>query len=172
MKKFLVLSLVLGIASLATAGLSLNVAGNEALTADQDGLIVNSDGSIVISGALATAETQYTIKFEVAGGLTIDTGSLDLPAAGWAFGNTISAPVPATNTDPLILSGGAFPASPAGTVAFTGLGIDGEGTLTITETIVLPDFSEQNIVSTVSIVPEPATMALLGLGALVLRRRK
>lgn len=164
MKKLLVLSLVLGIASLATAGLSLEVTGNNVsvlLDAGSMNLIgyelaVRVDGGLLDASAvnlnpsghgwmaapavvaIKTSDTQFVVT---AG---------DIPMFG---GQGLSAPN-------YVLSGLTFQGSKLiELVAIGDVNIGGE---TTTGGVVLDSF----------VVPEPATLALLGLGALVLRRKK
>ncbi|HDS83583.1 MAG TPA: PEP-CTERM sorting domain-containing protein, partial [Phycisphaerales bacterium] len=68
------------------------------------------------------------------------------------------------------LTGGAFSAVAAGTPAFANLIVVGQhGTIIFDE---LDVNTQEHIFTTVSVIPEPMTMGLLGLGALFLRRRK
>jgi hypothetical protein len=159
MKKFLVLTLVLGIASLASAGLSLSTDG----------------ASVAVEGADHTSATAYTV-FLVFDGSTAGTPSLDylggassitdmsaananftaaLGALGVATTATSSWQIVLQDTDP-------FLKIPNGTLVTTAVS-DGSAYMLSQDASVLIDSV---------VVPEPATMALLGLGALVLRRRK
>jgi len=165
MKKFLVLALVLGVASLASAGLTISVAGNSDATANLDGLKIAPDG-IVIDAVLSDAVTDYTLNVTVTGDLSLVTSTVEF-ASGWLFGNGFTGGDPGDGAVAAILSGGDFSAKDAGTGAFTGLGVVGtQGTITLAES-----GSGQGM-AVIEVIPEPATLALLGLGALVLRRKK
>lgn len=160
MKKLLVLSLVLGFASLASAGLVYSVNGETFV----EGMTVA--GPVTLSAVMGESGKAYTLQVTVDGDLTLDTSATEFPGNGstWMFGNKF---VDGTVTETAArLTGGAFMDVAAGTEAFSGLVVNGtSGTITLEDAIT-------GVVSTITVVPEPATMALLGLGALVLRRKK
>ncbi len=168
MKKFLVLALVLGIASLATADLALTLEGETGLISAFEGLEIVSDGDLDLSAVVGIATSGYDLKVTVTGDLTIDTSAVSFPGAGsiWLFGNTfVGTP---TDTDARF-TGGHFGSVAVDTAAFSGVVIKGtSGTIIFDE--IVNDGS--HALATVTVVPEPATLALLGLGALVLRRKK
>ena len=145
MKKLLVLSLVLGIASLATAGLVVTDSGTD--------INVGIDQSVL----------GYEFIIEVtAGDVTLDSSGVTYGFT-WDFDNN-----PVVDTPTLFRVGGSqFMSAAQGTGDFVlGLGYEGVGEITIS------DAYNPNFEAVVLQVPEPATMALLGLGALVLRRKK
>ena len=176
MKKVLVLMLVLGIASLATAG----------LTASIDGTSVAPSGSLNID--IGAASTTTVNKMQVKATITAGTGTASFSTTGVTLNdpgfqaaltwNVDSASVmeikganifgdstitdPYTFVDNLKLVGGT-----AGTVTLdiivSASSVLGDGTM---------DAGTSLLSQTITVVPEPATMALLGLGGLLLRRKK
>ena len=166
MKKILILALVVGLASLASAGVQLSV--NGAPMASGDDII--APAPVVIDAIVGTSDVQYTLKVETAGDLTLVTSGVVFDGS-WMFGNGFTGGDPGDGATSAILSGGDFMPKGAGTGCFTGLGVIGtNGVITLTETTG-PAGQLYDIVSTIT-VPEPMTMALLGLGGLFLRRRK
>jgi len=169
MKKLLVLSLVLGIASLATAGLDL--AGGDAspfqLTGN-DTEYVSYTRFLVITGA---SITDFTKLYTGDGSAITDysgtqayidamQGKLAVISADTVLG---VFKLDIKDTDPS--NGSVIVSGNLADFAFTGNGMaylsdDSAG-----------NFSEGSV-SEVLGIPEPATLALLGLGALVLRRKK
>ena len=150
MKKFLVLALVMGIASLASAGLVFPteiadgtlILGSDASISAYDLTLVVVDGDVKMSGANVVFAPDKV--FDFAGAVVIDEP---------------------TN---LRLSASQFfsPAVAAGELFYLG-SIEGMGQIQ-----VIDELAGGEVLGTINVVPEPATMALLGLGALVLRRKK
>ena len=171
MKKFLVLTLVLGVASLASAGV---------LTAGLEYEVDTVAKTITITGTDLVGFSFGVLQADAGAVSGIDTGLFTTGGTGsaaedlgldYAYG--VGALVGASGSD---TSGNGITG-----VAFT-LGYDA-GATTIT---ILPedqwglgdasasfkDGSSVDLTGFVMNIPEPATLALLGLGALVLRRKK
>ena len=156
MKKLLVLTLILGVASLATAGLSLvdDGAGQVGVNVDNDDaanffLAFESPAISASNIALTDAGTGTLSSITPYG--VLDGASLGLPALGlidvYAI-NTASATV------------GDVVAGIRATADY-----DAAGQISLLD-------GSLSLVETISVVPEPATMALLGLGTLLIRRKK
>jgi hypothetical protein len=158
MKKLLVLSLVLGIASLATAGFSLSTDNVEVVLSGADNPAepvtlfqvfadLDSVGDPVSSfggDPVAPADAMFNAgNFEALLGL--DPGSV---VAAWMLEIKDTA-------EPFVAPNGDLVTN----------AVSGVGTAYV--------LNQQGVLlDSVDIVPEPATLALLGLGALVLRRKK
>ncbi len=159
MKKLLVLALVCGMASLASAALvwaendtTINVGDTFTFT------LVNTDG--VLPTSIWIGLSDGTVAKWNSGEVTAAAGSTaTLTMAAWgAEYNAISYPdAPGVGT---------FVAGTWATFVLEGIA-QGVATLSIEDAggTVLDSLA-------VTVVPEPATMVLLGLGALVLRRKK
>jgi hypothetical protein len=170
MKKLLVLTLVLGLASLASAALTLSVNGQVA----PDEITINISDTVTID-LMAGAENvdafvdtywEANGNFEI---LNVREG--DVEAQG-DFQFYIDGPVPYNGALSIGVKSAWGPETPkvAGTLMLFDLHCLGEGDVYIE----LFDAAGGSVADSLTIhqVPEPATMALLGLGALVLRRKK
>jgi hypothetical protein len=158
MKKLLVLMLVLGVSSLASAGLTLKIHDN-------------MDGSFdIMSTAFAGGDDVYfaavSADIETTGG-AIDGG----PVASFVMDKAVTdgfMPVPADGVWGYF--GDPFGAPAAG--GNWARGIQARIGAVVDLYIVAADWSSAELVDTVTLVPEPMSMLLLGLGGLFLRRRK
>ena len=169
MKKVLVLALVLGIASLATAGLDLagggaspfQLTGDDTEYVSYTRFLVVTDSSITGNTLLYTGDGASIVDYSSTSAY-IDAmqGKIDLIDATETVNHVFQLLI--KDTDPG--NGSVIADGDLADFAFSGGGNayltdDSGGTLT-GESIVI------------ALVPEPATMALLGLGALLLRRKK
>ncbi|MCK4959816.1 MAG: PEP-CTERM sorting domain-containing protein [Planctomycetes bacterium] len=174
MKKLVLLTLVLGMASLANAGLELSPVTATANPSDMVGLsvVVDADGladaadyrylAIVVQGAEGTISGGSA----AAGNLTADQ-----------LGNTISYfPLVAgeAGIDWYVGDSGGVSFA-AGTTMIDSIDfhmLAEDPTPAVISLYASAGFASYEIVDTLTITPEPVTMALLGLGGLFLRRRK
>jgi MYXO-CTERM domain-containing protein len=158
MKKLLVLTLVLGLTSMASATVSLSVPGTEVAAGDTMTISVVSDAAGDSYGgwldlSLSTAGTWGDLLILPAAGA--DASKVSWDDNWWQFGAA------SFNPDAPVLAGTHF------TVDFTGVNA-GE-----TVTFVLWNNElNQSEEATVTVTPEPMTLGLLGLGGLFLRRRR
>ena len=159
MKKLLVLALVLSVASLASAGLSL--------TPGASGFTVDSDVNV---GAFAFVAVEASIVGDLDLTALADGGSLSfinsyglVPAGGFVPSILVDTYVWEINVAgaPTPVDAGAWAQYTSDQIFATGEGA---------AWLVADDAA--TILGTLAAVPEPTTMALLGLGALVLRRKK
>jgi hypothetical protein len=190
MKKLLVLALVLGIASLAPAALQLAVGGNvdpvdseitlapsEELVLGIDGVLAEPAGAYWIVAVNVAVGTVNGDAATTVGGLSrVNVGDYAyntnylLYYAGLAsdfYGNSALSAVSGGLGDlgalsGMVVDGIVFHCEALGdaVVQLYTSATGGAGTWELEDSVVIHQ------------VPEPATMALLGLGALVLRRKK
>ena len=163
MKKLLVLTLLLSVASLATAGISLSTAGNVASGDSDDNLayvafIAYSDfldpAAVALTPA-GTGDLSYLNDYGVNPGFYFGLADPLLQVYGFSVASsTVGAVQPGDHL----------------TAVFAGLelGAVDEGL----GSVYLLAEDSVTVLGTAYVTPEPATMALLGLGALVLRRKK
>jgi hypothetical protein len=177
MKKLLVLSLVLGVASLASAGLDLS---------GYDGSVLNVNDTVALSVSTNADVTAFQLFNYV---VIVKSGNGTLSGGTAAYGNILGdLPIGGFNVGEYSGMAATYLASfmnmpTAGTefVSDIGFTCTGAGDVVVELwTVVDMDPSEADDFQldtledsiTISQVPEPATLALLGLGALVLRRKK
>jgi hypothetical protein len=187
MKKLLVLMLVLGMVSAANAAMTLKISVDGVVDVpDSEISILPSqflDLDIWSSGYNSAADAMYCALVVDTKYGTITGGVVLIPPAP-SF-SSMQGPSAVADGFPGLLADedgpyGAIAGSPAGEVAPAGTYIDGFlfhceaiGDATI-RLITTPDFENWAVADMVTIhqIPEPATMLLLGLGGLFLRRRK
>lgn len=165
MKKLLVLALVCGIASLATAGLATKGVGMS--------IVDNGDGTFGIFSDTGFAAGQDIYFAAVSDGVKPVGGALVVAYPDFAiWDNAIGdGYIPVANDGVWGFVGDTGGAARAGGLWFDGIASAIGSTIYLYE-VDGNSWALGNLMDTVTLVPEPATMALLGLGALVLRRRK
>jgi len=162
MKKFLVLALVLGLATMATAG-------DLAAIADMGYTVIGDTVTITTTGSVANFNLQ----------LSPDAGTLTAGNASTNFGY-VSDGVPDLAETGIMGAAGAVTSVPpvyqTGTLyTFT---YDGTELVTLGDSILgtsSVQWENDDVISLVGAtitIPEPMTIALLGLGGLFLRRKK
>ena len=174
MKKLLVLMMVLGMASLANAALVLSVNGQEA----PDEITLAPSDWIELDVHLSEGHT--LTAFELLIVLNSDQGTLDsspieFPET-WTFAPYIKTSSPALVE---VTGGDSFPKNgPLVVLQGVMFHADGPDSLLISlittgDTIVDGETIQAGVVQDVIIahIPEPMTMVLLGLGAVMLRRK-
>ena len=192
MKKLLVLMLVLGLASVASAqvvGLAISVNGNHE-PADSAYTLVPSQNltldiwantDIVPMGA---GEGDWILVCNpavgtIAGGVPVPYGDVTLIGPVAAQGNVVGLPAELGGVAGSIILFGTTILIPTGTTLFDEIlfHCEAPGDVVISLERITPDWEYTGeIYDTVTIhqvpIPEPMTIMLLGLGGLLLRRRK
>jgi len=179
MKKVLITLLVLGLASAANAGITLGVGGVEAPAEIDVSDVVQVIGADPVPANAALYLAVYG-DLSISGGSMVYAGNLssyqDLEdyatAIGYADGPALLADFDAFGLTGIVdLSAATLADGSATPAPLTGLLIDG---ITMAGTGGQIDLLDDalGVMDSVTVVPEPMTIALLGLGGLFLRRRK
>jgi hypothetical protein len=174
MKKLIVLSLFVAIASLATAGLSkvnapASVEAGSSFTIDiiGNGQMDNDSIYVWISGDATMSGGTNNI---VDGEIYIDQDSADFLADDYGYngyinGQVLWADISIPKATPAVISGNILSG-----ITVT-VGADAAGT-TLTVYVLNENDGTIQASQLINVVPEPMTLGLLGLGGLFLRRRK
>jgi hypothetical protein len=170
MKKLLVLALVLSMASLASAALTLSISG-------PDSLMVGTQGTYTISytgGTILASDVDITADIGTIGGGVIITTNRD-EALDLVRVNPLSGYYQIAITNDLV---GTDLGSPTASFVFTAPGTTGTAHLALSDNgqidldwVVLGNAVMGGKSVTITPTPEPMTLALLGLGGLFIRRR-
>ena len=172
MKKLLVLVLVLGFSGLASAVPVV-------FFADEDQTITATPGSVVVLN-IETVEilTGIDLTIEVDGGATI-TGAMSIADCGdYGWDPSLSGDPLGLGTDTVEILAGSFLGNSGPVVGYVAITYGGGqvivsgGPLEPPEPMPGPEPPSYFSHGVVTIIPEPGTILLLGLGGLMLRKRK
>ncbi|MEN6385907.1 MAG: PEP-CTERM sorting domain-containing protein [Phycisphaerales bacterium] len=165
MKKILALTLVLSIASLASATYTIGLVGSTITVSSDVGLIGGLDLGIAVIGNATIDNFAYrTVDAPVNPPVVVGYSAADLLGSGAPYESYTGGWTTFQFGDPVTTPNGAgmwFTATVTGTVGTQ---------LLLTDSITGEAFG--GVGQSVTIVPEPITMALLGLGGLFIRKRK
>lgn len=168
MRKLVVLMLVLGMASLANASLVLTINGGLGAT-------VNVGDTVTLALDSTTTDAMAYIDVLLGGG----TFTLSEPVAGAALGDMGSVSRVAGTTElgyEEIFAQQAWAPTASnpvsGRIVTVSLVATGEGQIALQLWDNAIGYSEPAQTGIINVIPEPATMLILGLGGLLLRRKK
>ena len=178
MKKLLVLMLVFGIASMATAGLQISVEGNPDPVDSEYTLLPSEELILDIHATGEGNAVYYALVADqavatISGGMLVGDASLDMSGYLYMFAPYIGIEVPPMGGimgNVTFLSGVIPDGAIVDGILFHCEGPD-DALISLYSSL---DSAGWQLEDTLIIhqIPEPITMALLGLGGLFLRRRK
>jgi hypothetical protein len=175
MKKLLILVLVLGLTSVASATISLNISGTVDVTQGDTLTVDVSSDSSVQSGWIG-----YVIVEEGGDG-ALSNPVIWQPHSGGGNAGNLAATSPYSESGwgvGYYMIAGATDSSLAAGVQFSvdydtsALDVGDSCIVSLWDDGVGYETGDEQGIATINVVPEPATIALLGLGGLFLRRRK